>query len=168
MISYYPNQYIDGATVKARIQVTSRPIPPDNNGLPSPDNDKINAGIVDPILALLDPSKHWLKQSGAWRQAKIKAVSAGPFAYQDPNNKQYIDTTSIRRVYKMPRNRWAIYTDNALMNAEVPPGDVKRFGPLVSVANEKLVQLCDSNWLRLQDVDDFIVAKQGLHANVCP
>lgn len=168
MVRRFPQSYADGAVLKARLQITSRPLPSDSAGTPHADNDKINAGVVDPILAALDPDQHWLKRNGMWARANIRLITPGALPYLDSSGEQYIKTSYMRRAYRMNGERWTFYLDNSLMNDTVPAGEIKRIGPLQPANNEKLFQLCDGNWVRLRDVDDFIVSRAGLRSSVCP
>lgn len=70
MIGRYKDVYTSPEAVKRRLQVTSQP-----SQWQVDDAPKVGMGIVDPVLALLDPRKHWLKDQNGWRAIKIKALA---------------------------------------------------------------------------------------------
>ena len=182
MISYFPDSYNEPAAVKSRLQVTSRPLPRWIDGNRSDDPDKIAAGIVDPVLALLDPSAHWLKDGGKYRKVKIKAWSANTFLFQNPSNDHdnYVSTNAIRRITQSAdgANWVAVYSDRSLDravegDAEPAPGEVRRISPAV-VAKQpaQTITLCDvaggpTRQRSLPDIDDLIISIKGVGDNEC-
>jgi subtilisin family serine protease len=172
MLSNFSEQYQDGSEVKARLQITSRPLPLTSPAGPNQDDTKLNAGIVDPILALLDPSKHWLKKKGdKWAEIKLAAMPDKVVFKDFSDGDVDIQPASIRRIYRMTvgaTSRWSIYTDYSIGNGDADANEVKRAGPLTpKVKTTKVFKVCDTpnSWLRADDIDDLIVAKSGLRAD---
>lgn len=172
MISNFPQSYKEGSALKARLQVTSRPLT-GSFGVPHPDNPKINAGVVDPILALLNPTKHWLKQNGKWRDVKLAPANAFDFRDSTSAEDVRVKLRDVRRIYRMPgagASRWTLYVDYAAPTDAVA-NEIKRLGPLQALSGSTAIaQFCGSSGttaLRLEDIDDLVVAKQGFRPADC-
>lgn len=157
MISAYPDTYALAKLVKRRLQVTSWPLPA-GDGTAQADANKLAAGVIDPVLALLDPNKTWLK-AGGWRSVAAKSLSVDPLPLTDGyQNPKLIKADAILRLMKIG-DQFSVYTDRNL----VGEGEVAEIGRLdgVSPPNKAVLVLCDGTQVKLSEIDDFIPAIQG-------
>ncbi len=172
MIGYFPNSYTSPDAVKMRLQATARPLPLRPDGTPNPDAQKIAAGIVDPILAQLDPSKHWLKQNGAWQSVKIAKWSAQNINIVNTNGRSSgFRSLTLLRLVKTRTTAgvpvlWTFYVD-AYKAGLGNPADVARFDFVRNAGSTSLV-LCNGSSVSLDKMDDFIIASQGIQPDECP
>lgn len=166
MFGAWPESYSYPSAVKSRLQVTSRPVPSNSDGSTNPAAGKIAAGVVDPILALLDPSRHWLKQGGNWKAVKIRELMPTQIRFQDDNGAQdEVSARTLRRIVSMPDGTQAAYTNDAIQN-NMPLGTVRRIGP-THVTDGTLV-LCDNpSPLPLSLLQDLIISLRGVRPNEC-
>jgi subtilase family protein len=173
MISHFPHIYTDPRSIKIRLQTTSRPMPPLPDGTANPDAAKITAGIVDPILALLDPTKHWLKQNGTWSSVKVRRWSTDNFnVLNTSRNPASFKSASVLRIINTqrgtatdPTSVFTLYVDE-LKNGTGPAGAVQRFD-LVSKLGPTTLVLCDGTNVSLPKVDDLIVSMYGITSHDC-
>jgi subtilisin family serine protease len=176
MLSYYSDDYADPGTIKTRLQVTSRPIAALTDGSPNPDAAKIAAGVVDPVLALLDPSKHWIKENGSWRHVRIRSWSSAGMSFRDSRSGQIFVVMGnyIRRIVRTPepgpRIHFTIYTDRSL-EEDVQEGEIRRVGPVRPVGSPRpALTLCDgtaSIEKPLEGIEDLIIGLSGVQENEC-
>jgi Subtilase family len=112
MISYWPDSYRQLFNIKRRIQVTSRPtlLSEDASGL------HLSVGILDPTIALRDPSKNWLKDSDStWNDIGVFGWNEEQIPVMHPvtKKKSWINTEDILRIYRLDRygkTYWVFYT----------------------------------------------------------
>ena len=170
MISHYPMKYTAAVEVKRRLQITSWPIyrqPFSANT----DANKLAAGIVDPNLALLDPSTTWIKRGSTWEKVAIKAWSADSLRFLTPDGTaQGQDTAPLVRFVKVasgPAPLWMLYTDKSLAEpSKYLPGEIGKLGPFTS-ASDGFLTPCAGNPIPLATVDDLIVAMAGIGPDTC-
>jgi subtilisin family serine protease len=170
MIGAFPTIYTEPKMVKVRLQVTSRPIVRRMDGTPNPDADKIAAGVVDPVLARLDPSQHWLKDGGTWRTVKIKGFSAERMVLRDTDGyERGANMSTVLRILQTPdtisKRQWTIYTDRALAG-DGGVGEVGRIGP-VTPAGPMTIAFCDGSSKPLDKIEDLIIAISGAQNDEC-
>jgi hypothetical protein len=177
MISNYPNNWDIGG-IKQRVQVTSWPFVLRADRSRNPDASKIAAGLVDPILALLDPSKHWVKDNGAWREVRIRAWT-GAMNFRDPQTGDEVPVPVkakyVRRVVRVASasgNRppqVVIYTDRSHEQTDAGYGEIRRVGPVELFGESKAaIVFCDSKTeRRLDAIDDLILGMAGSTGNEC-
>ena len=170
MIGYFPNSYTSPDVVKIKLQATSRPLPLRFDGTPNPDAQKIAAGIVDPILAQLDPSKHWLKQNGTWEPIKISRWSTTNMNVSDTSGRTYgfRSSTVLRLVKTRTSGRpvlWTFYV-NAYKAGLGHPADVVRYDFIRSAGSTTLA-LCGGASVAVDKIDDLIIASQGVQPDEC-
>jgi hypothetical protein len=163
MIGRYKDVYKDGLAVKKRLQVTTYPA-----NWSDDDAKKLSVGIVDPRVALLDPSKTWIKENGKWRDIDIKPLTATElFNYRDGDleTPAAFSSVGLLRVMrttegKPAERRWDFYVDGS----RIKPKAYKR-GHINRVRSQipsGVLQQCGNNppinWV---DVEDLIVAATG-------
>jgi hypothetical protein len=177
MISYYPGKFADAGWIKQRLQVTSWPLVLNSDGTPNDEAKKVSTGLIDPVLALLDPSQHWLKENGRdWRPVKIRTVP------DKMNFSDFLDNTAVPvsgksvarvvRVTDKEPNQWVIYSDRSRDPAVKPSdryeGEIVRIGPIVRGQQDLNIVLCDSpSPKNLNMIDDLIISVSGIRLNEC-
>lgn len=132
MVSRYPNTYDRPELVKSRLQYSSRPV------LSARDQRRVATGVIDPAVALLDPSKDYLqKLTGDFSEIALDGWCVKSFTVTDPETglplrDSEIRTRDILRMYRINRDdlgappRWIIYTK---IPWDPKPGAVRRVGP---------------------------------------
>jgi hypothetical protein len=172
MIGHFPTIYTEPRSVKIRLQITSRPLPPLSDGTPNPDAQKLSAGIVDPILALMDPSKHWIKQNGEWKAIKIAKWSSvnvnivntlGSVVAFKPN--AFLRMVKTRELSDQASALWTVYLD-AFKFESSTPGEVRREDFIRRFGNTSII-LCDNTAIKLDKIDDLILSKYGVGSHEC-
>jgi Subtilase family len=161
MIGSFPDAYSSALVVKLRLQVSSRPLPLDVGPTASEDQMKLSTGVVDPILALLNPAKTWAKTTGGWSQLTIKSwPKALQFKDSSGNRLQY-EQDKVLRVTKLPllggKQYWSIYVDEEKIQEDVNSGTVLRVGP-VSIDGSPTLTLCNGSNVALDSIEDLIPA----------
>lgn len=166
MLGAWPESYFNSSAVKSRLQVTSRPVPPNSDGSTNPAAGKIAAGVVDPLLALLDPSQHWLKQGGTWKAVRIRELAPTQIRFEDENGAQdEVPALALRRIVSLSDDTQAAYSNEAVLN-DIPPGTVRRIGP--TRVTDGALTLCDNPIpLPLSQLQDLIIALRGVSPNEC-
>ena len=165
----WPTTYKDPDMVKKRIQVTSWPIY-NRPGLPSDAWTKLATGLVDPLLALVDPKQHWIKRSGSWQAIRLRGIS-GDFISIDGTAKVPLTEKTVARIVKVSGDStsplWVIYRDaEELGEPGAQLGEVKRDGPLMPDDNAMLAP-CDGPSIPLRDIADLVIASRGFGATPC-
>jgi subtilisin family serine protease len=159
MISHFPIVYSNAHKIKTRLQITSRP-------LPNADRQKIAAGVVDPVLALLDPRKHWVKEGGQWRSVRIRKFST---EWMPLDSSSAIQTSRIRRLLKMSSSpdQWALYHNKGDQVGE-RLGEINRVDGINAV-DSIAIEVCESSNApkRLAEFDDFIPSLAGIQEDEC-
>jgi Subtilase family len=176
MIGQFPNVYVSGHVVKTRLQATSRPISPLPDGTPNPDATKLAAGIVDPVLALLDPGKHWLKQGGKWKNVTIRKWSTDNLSIGTPSGQGTVSfkTSAVLRVVKTHnaddalQTVYTIYVDPLKAEADdsMPGAAMDRYDFVSKLGNTALV-LCDGSNIPLSKTEDLLISVSGVTKNEC-
>ena len=161
--------YKDPDIVKKRIQVTSWPIW-NRPGLPSDAWTKLATGLVDPLLAMVDPKQHWIKRGGSWQPIRLRSISGG-FTSIDGSSAVPLSEKTVARIVKVSGDSaspmWVIYRDAAkLGEAGAELGEVKRDGPLTPDANAVLTP-CEGAPIPLGEVADLVIASRGFGATPC-
>lgn len=173
-----PDQSINSAAVKLRLQYTSKPIFYDREDL-----DRVATGVVDPQVALLDPEKNWIKPRGAqdytelsgtgdianWCQPKIDLVDKNLAA----------KSTSTQNLLRMVRiivpggilgkpAPWVLYS---LAKAPGQPTAIQRYDPRVFRSDDKenvpIARKKSGDLLYPRDFDDLILTKR-ITSESCP
>lgn len=172
MIGYFNDAYSEAKYVKIRLQVTSRPIPPRNDYTENSDAGKIAAGVVDPVLARLDPTKHWLKDGGSWKSVKISKWPVATIGVTNMVGKRVdVKRDAILRISRTKLAKggapslWTYYV-NAFKAKTGPPGDVDRYDFLKTIT-PSTITLCDGTTISADKIEDFIVSAQGVGVNEC-
>lgn len=128
MAGRYPNQYGEAFQVKVRLQVTSTPF--ELVGKPMAGRE-LAAGIVAPSIAMLDPSRHWMKRNGQPRVEIADAQHVRAFAWtadtlylEDADgNSVAVPLESVWRLVRRPgSDRWVAYTGSR-------KGPIRKIGP---------------------------------------
>jgi subtilisin family serine protease len=129
IVGRYPTYYgNDAYKVKVRLEVTSTPFELVGTLLPG---RALGTGIVSPMLAAFDPSRHWLKRNGVdWSDVSSQG-HAGKFRWAT-DNLNFVDgdgrrvSVQIETVWRLVRqaggDRWVAYTGDRR-------GPVKKVGP---------------------------------------
>jgi hypothetical protein len=177
MIGHFPRIYTEAKRVKKRLQVVSRPLPPQDDGRPHSFAGNLTAGILDPVLALLDPTKHWIKENGTWRSVKIRRWSAPQQTFKYANgNESHHRVENILRVVKMRSSPdpqvepdlWTAYL-NEEKNLELDGNraTVDRHDFITQLQGASLV-FCDNAAPKpLQRLEDLIISVSGVRTNEC-
>ncbi|MDR9865297.1 MULTISPECIES: S8/S53 family peptidase [Pseudomonas] len=162
----WPEAYLEPVAIKVRLQVTSRPMSRNPDGSANPDGTKIAAGVADPVLAMLDPERHWLKEGGQWRAVKIRGIQTPTIFFADPSgNRDQASRNALKRVLTLSDGSQMAYAYD-LLNGVGDPGVVRRIGP-TQVAEGELT-LCDrDDPIPLADIQDIIFSPRGIEKNEC-
>jgi subtilisin family serine protease len=169
MISRYPEVYRTPDTVKLRLQAISRPLSW-KNGLANRDAERLTAGVVDPLLALLDPSKNWVKDGQGWRAVKIKSWPASGVAFEKESGSRTaaFEDRHILRMARTPfgaRKRWSVYLDRYELDPNNLFTSVERLD-LVTPLSGAALTLCDGSSLPFDSLDDAVF-KMGPAVDAC-
>lgn len=160
MLGCYPDYYTAAELVKVRLQVTARPV------LSRGDAAKLTSGIVDPALALQDPTKSWLDPSHAaapqhWCRPGVHLVDR---VGNRPIDGGYTRAEDIYRIVRYrgrgasdTKKEWVVYAKPGYDNARDRLGEVRRLGPGM-LPNGALLRLADGGTVRLEDVEDVVLA----------
>jgi hypothetical protein len=166
----WSDSYRDADRVKKRIQVTAwplfrRPGHGDNDHLPA-------TGLVDPLLALLNPRVHWLKDANGWREVRLRGFSSPTLVFRSVGVLAEIPVSSrlIDRFVKVTPPgqppRWVLYTDVERLDGQERLGEVRRDGPLEPPADAALVP-CEGAPIPLSQIEDLVIANPGFGATAC-
>jgi hypothetical protein len=173
MISQFPDTYNSARSLKIRLQATSRPMPPLSDGTPNPDAAKLTAGIVDPVLARLDPTKHWLKQNGSWNRVKVRGWSTGYFNAVNTFGKlNTFKSMAVLRVVKTSNGIanlppvYTIYVDALKDQTTKTAGSIDRYDFISKIVDTNLL-LCNGTGIPLNKIDDLIVSSSGITTRDC-
>ena len=168
MKSCYPRVY-EPKRVKQRLMLTSRP----SFGLE--DYDKVRGGIVDPVLALIDPRKHWLKRVGGKLEpvglagwCSPGAIQLGEFFRDVNTDTQTFELSGVRRITRYADAAIPMFVLFRTRGDEVSktqPGRPKLGREQVAVA-----KLTDGSTLKLSDVEELLLSSTGSQVPVidCP
>ena len=174
MTACYPQRYTKPHQIKSRLQATSRPFPAVESGSERADMG-LASGVLDAELALLDPSRDWVKKTGQARApVRIKKWVDGEVKLLDPVTRRPIDgasTQDIQRLVQVPHPQatgaqWVVYKKIASDNLH--RGDVVRMGPGVLAGDQgtrAMLELCDGTVIPASQIEDVLIATTG---RTCP
>jgi len=155
--------------IKKRLALTAKP------AFDREDYSKLQSGIVDPGLALRDPSKHWLRRVGG----TLSAVEIDGWCgrsmgltdiFDDVAKAESFELRGVRRITRYRRSlpgtpaRWVVFS-------EAGPGTasgVTRSGPGRADAGMKLLRLSDSTVVRLGELEELLLSKRINPVASCP
>jgi hypothetical protein len=168
MIGAFPEAYATPVAVKTRLQATSRPLSLKDGGK-NPDAEKLTTGVVDPVLALLDPRRNWIKDSQGWREARIKSWPGEGLAFLGENGSREpsLNDRQLLRVVRTPNSdpaTWTIYADRFEMGRSSEGGSVERYD--LATLQAGALTLCDGSTVDFREIDDLIL-KMGSEPDVC-
>jgi subtilisin family serine protease len=173
MVARYPRRYTSSERVKRRLQATSRPMVDDNGDL-VPSAEKIATGIVDPRLAILDPSRDWRKTANGWGEIRVKRWTKPSAAFADPaNNREWIDLARVQRVVRHKGGKFTLYLAGPSGTAGTTGEIVRKHFFQIDPAEDAALELCDGTAIRLAEVLDFLPRMGGIQdlefgASACP
>jgi subtilisin family serine protease len=167
MISYYPRFYPNARTLKRRIQVTSWPLPQDDDSA-----QQLAAGLVDPVLALYDPTKHWSKTGGRWEVLPVKSANSASFQYDTGALAGNFVNSAIMRILKISDRNWILYVDSARYQSGRGNRPIGIKGEITMVSGvyptkNATITTCDEHEHNLSEYEDIIFATGGADAS-CP
>lgn len=168
MISRYSAVYREPAALKYRLQMCSYPLPaakPDRS--PNIEPNRLAAGVVDPGVCMLDPTKTWVKRNGGWMAVAMKGWTEQTLFLQG-TRKIPLNNDDVLRMIRtnedsIQNTRLALFMDRGRGDAESELekgfGQVKlvRAGSHSPLAG---LTLCDNSVLKLSELDDVLVASQ--------
>lgn len=148
MVNCYPGHFfmkqknhIHYGLLKERLQLTSTPFPGGEENL-----SRISAGILDPAVALLDPTKHWVRlndQRGwdgtdnPYYELKDPKWCAETISVSkiDDQRKRPLSTKNSYRVYRLPKTggdekaQWILYRLVTSDNLDHSLSQIRSLGP---------------------------------------
>lgn len=156
MIQRYPQTYRSAWSVKLRLQVTSAPLR-ETDGALGADGRLLAAGLVDPRVAVLDPTKDWIRRGGDWEEVRIRGWANPQQRFRNVGIASY-DLSNVPR-FSQAGKRYLLYpkvTDpnGNVMRAAVRIQDVGVL--VVTSGNEPALQLCSGDPVRLADIDEYL------------
>lgn len=189
MLAEYPRYYGHRAfRVKRRLMVTAEPLFGEGNS--------VGTGIVDPVLALCDPTEHWLQYSGSgvrpgekrcglhhrlikevkWCSASLDLGELG----DDADVPSYLPllrsekVQRIRKVYASPtlnKDRWVLYSDES-DEARRRKTNIVKYGPALPHSGDPLIaSVVFSDGvaakLRLSEIEDLLLARSVSSTESC-
>lgn len=155
MVARYRDQLHEAYQVKTRIEVTSTPL--EFLGDPK-QGAKLAAGVIDPLVATLDPGSDWLKEpSGDWQKI-TGAEHAEAFKWAEASLKADViggqKTIQLDEVWRLIQkgNRWMIYTGSRR-------GPVQKIGPATFSPTEqaKVLFRLNGKAMKLANVEDLLL-----------
>lgn len=171
MKACYPAHYDRPYTVKTRLQVTSRPFPPRSG----PRGDAgLTAGILEAEVALLDPTKDWLRRGdGDWEPVRVRSWLR-PFEILHPTTRALIPGQNNLRMAQVQRlHRFAATADGqpeawTAYSAGAPnSGEVSRSGPGMLTTSEPVLELCGGEKLAPSQIGDLLLRAPIAQARTC-
>lgn len=171
MKACYPDQYDRPYAVKTRLQVTSRPFPPRSG---SGRDTGLTAGILEAEVALLDPTKDWLRRAdGDWEPVEVRAWLP-PFEILNPTTRALIPGQNNLRIAQLQRlhhfaatasgqpEAWTAYSTGAPNS-----GEVLRSGPGMLTTSGPVVELCGGERLAPSQIGDLLLRAPIAGARTC-
>lgn len=156
MKSCYPTAFATQTAerVKSRLMLTARP------SLQQSDYDKVQSGTLDPVLALVDPTKTWLKRRGAPLE-KVRmagwcrpgAVQIGEFFGDVTTHPMTFEVGNIRRITRAldaGDANLVVYTLQDRKVVRSRPGRLR-------TPDFDLAKLADGTLVRVSDVEELIL-----------
>jgi subtilisin family serine protease len=180
MLSCYPQSYARLGRLKTRLQATALPFAAEAPGQPRSDRG-LAAGILDPDLALRDPERNWVKESGGDHQALAvrrwltdEIVIADPVT-PDPVPNSPVRAGDILRLVQVPGpsdeapKQWVIYKRVPFDANTEHLGEVIRVGPgRIRDASKPILEVCGGRQLRLADLEDVLLSHPIRQPQACP
>lgn len=168
MVGAYPAYYLDARRLKDRLQMSSQPLPRYTAfNEKNPDIEKIATGVVDPYVALLNPTQHWIKQDAKWRSVRIKALTITLLDNrgQITGGGQPWLRRLVRRGDIVDPDAWTAFEQTRRDPSE-PIGDART---LYNVRPSKgsTVTLCNGTLIKLLALEDLLLAQAGWNGNEC-
>jgi hypothetical protein len=169
MIGRWPDSYSSVEYAKKRIQTTSWPIYQGNG---TNDYTRVATGIIDPNLALLDPTKTWIKTSTEWKPILLRGFSTDVVRFRKSSGAALpMSTESVARIVRVTRAgapaQYVVYKDMYADNHEPEKlGEIGREGPL-TLAQPINLQTCDGQSWALSDLADVIIANRQIEDPPC-
>jgi hypothetical protein len=160
MMGRWPDSYGSVEYAKKRIQTTSWPIYQGNG---TSDYKRVATGIIDPNLALLDPSKTWIKTPTEWKPIVLSGFSDDVVRFRKSSGASLpTSTESVARIVRTTGDgvppQFVLYKDMYADNHEPERlGEISREGPL-TLAQPISLQACDGQSFALSDLVDVIIA----------
>ena len=153
MVCHYRDYFNqDPRQIKLRLQVTANPI------IRHEDMDKVGIGVVNPKMAMCDPSKIWLAKRGARLGEEtdcgrvVKSMEWCNFdlgGTTDDSEQKRVNSEQIHRIIAINKpsgqSSWVIYKTN---NADMNVSDYWRLGylgPLSMDVSQKIVKVTYEN-----------------------
>jgi hypothetical protein len=158
MAACYPDAYRIGGDLKARLQITARPIVAER------DARRIATGVVDYGLAMLDPERTYLLQGERymaidnWEWCTDELDLQHKDGRELPlNNPHTGDIHRITRVKTQDRGwAWVLYRRD---RANPTPGRVLKIGPFHRLRGNMNVLKRDGEAIGLSQIKDLILSK---------
>ncbi len=157
MIARYRDQLHEAYQVKTRLEVTSKPL---EFLAPDPKEwKKLATGVIDPLVATLDPSSDWIKREGVdWQKVSAPehsdefTWSAEKLSADLTAGYESIELEDVWRLMKQD-DKWMIYT------AASRRGPVKKIGPATFGPREQAKVLFRLNGkdMKLADFEDLLL-----------
>jgi hypothetical protein len=170
MLSCYPRYYGTPDRLKTRLQVTSEPFAAEPPGRPRADAG-IAAGVLDPALALRDPDRDWVKESGGSHTAQtVRRWLTNEIVVLDPVTPDNVPNSPVRtgdvlRVVQVPGatddgpRQWVVYKRVPFDGNNDHLGAVIRVGPgRIRDLDRKVLEVCGGRELRLADLEDVVLS----------
>jgi hypothetical protein len=163
MITRYPTVYTAAKNVKERLQTSAWPILDGVDSNPG-DSGRVAIGLVDPVLAQLDPTKHWIKDAAGWRAVKLRvAPSAAAFVDRSGHDLS-VRSEDIRRIVRV-RSAPGVPPLYALLPRGRDEGSVERVGPLRLRGDPPAAAVCGEE--QPVEFTDLLIALNGVGAHEC-
>ncbi|WP_404374082.1 S8 family serine peptidase [Sphingomonas sp. MMS24-J45] len=161
--------YSDAWKIKYRLMATAWPLV-DNGRNDSETIEAVGAGLVEPLRAWLDPSKHWVKlRGGSWEPVRLSRWSGKALeVFLQDGSSQIVAAPSIAHIVRVSEPT-AVQRQYALLMLERAPTDFRKLGP-VSFDGSVTIERCDgADPIALEDIEELIFAIPRLteRANGC-
>lgn len=163
MIAVFPDKYRQAYQVKERLLTTSFPLYRKPGDAPG-DEQKVATGLIDPNLAMLDPSSSWIDDGNGWRRVTIKCWSSDLIRLSRVTGERaVIEASTLFRLMRVgdiasPDPLWMAYSDGlSLDQSSYKPGDVRRDGPY-RLRDDVTITFGDGSTERLSEIYDIIPA----------
>lgn len=156
MVARYRDQLHEAYQVKTRIVVTSMPF--ELLGVDLKPGTKLAGGVIDPLVATLDPASDWLKEpNGDWQKV-TGTEHAEAFKWAETSLKVDLasgpKTIQLEDVWRLMHrgDRWMIYTGSRR-------GPVQKVGPVTFSAAEqaKVLFRVNGKAMKLANIEDLLL-----------
>jgi hypothetical protein len=170
MLSQYSDLYREPGQLKYRLQMCSYPLPAATPAkVVNPQRQWLSAGVIDPTICLLDPSKTWVKnKNGDWNSYDIKGWTEETLFFRGRKKIALNNDDVLRMVrtgeYVISNTSLALYINRKDGDGSVyePEGGLGQVAlvPAGTHSAQAGVVLCDGTKLFLSAMDDIIVATE--------